>query len=178
VDLLRFVHDTPTDVSGVVRNSVFSRGVDDEVYCTFRFRDGSSGQLAVNWSDESQRKMSTIVSLWGENGRLVADRQECRTYLRARSPELPEYGEGWTIRNTTELTGPVWYYLRGEEYSAQIDHFARNVRTGVVNGENSFASALETDRVIARIHAGGEASYTPAKPRAGWWARLFGRSEA
>ena len=43
---------------------------------------GATGQLAVNWSDESFRKMSTKISVWGANGRLVADRQECQLYLR------------------------------------------------------------------------------------------------
>ena len=34
-------------------NSVFSREIDDEVYSTLYFADGASGQLSVNWSDES-----------------------------------------------------------------------------------------------------------------------------
>ena len=69
-------------MSGVVRNSVFSRDVDDEVYGTLHFADGASGQLCVNWSDESFRKMSTKISVWGTNGRITADRQECQLYLR------------------------------------------------------------------------------------------------
>ena len=48
--------------------------------CTFA--DGASGQLCVNWSDESFRKMSTKISVWGTNGRITADRQECQIYLR------------------------------------------------------------------------------------------------
>lgn len=39
-------------------------------------------QLCVNWRDESFRKMSTKISVWGTNGRLAADRQECQVYLR------------------------------------------------------------------------------------------------
>ena len=31
------------------------------------------------------------------------------------------------MRYTTELTAPVWFYLRGEEYSAQIDDFVAAV---------------------------------------------------
>ena len=47
--------------------------------------DGASGQLCVNWSDESLRKMSTKITVWGTNGRITADRQECQIYLRART---------------------------------------------------------------------------------------------
>jgi hypothetical protein len=32
------------------------------------------------------------------------------------------------VRYTTELTDEVWFYLRGEEYSAQIDYFVRHVQ--------------------------------------------------
>ena len=48
----------------------------------FHFAGGASGQLCVNWSDESFRKMSTKISVWGTSGRLTADRQECQLYLR------------------------------------------------------------------------------------------------
>ena len=127
IDLVNFVVAAPSAVSGVVRHSVFSRDVDDEVYATLEFGDGASGQLCINWSDESFRKMSTKVSVWGTNGRLVADRQECQLYLRERHEALPGIEPGWTIRYTTDLTDEVWFYLRGEEYSAQIDYFAKSV---------------------------------------------------
>lgn len=151
IDLMNFVAGVPNSVDGVVRHGVFSSDVDDEVYCTMRYADGASGQLCVNWSDESFRKMSTKVSVWGTNGRVTADRQECQIYLRETHPELPELEAGWTIRYTTDLTEDVWYYLRGEEYSAQIDYFAQSVKTNRTNGENTFRSALDVDRVVDMI---------------------------
>ena len=151
VDLVNFVAGPPDSVDGVVRNSVFSRDVDDEIYCTLRYVGGLSGQLCVNWSDESFRKMSTKVSVWGTNGKVIADRQECQLYLRETHAALPEAGKGWTIRYTTELTDGVWYYLRGEEYSAQIDYFVRSVQQSRLDGTNNFRSALETDRVVEMI---------------------------
>jgi hypothetical protein len=65
----------------------------------------------------------------------------------------------------TDLTDEVWFYLRGEEYSAQIDYFAESVRTRRLDGENSFASALETDRVVAMML--GDATARPADDGAG-----------
>jgi len=145
LDLVNFVAGAPDSVSGVVRNGVFSRDVEDEVYCSMHYASGASGQLCVNWSDESFRKMSTKIAVWGTKGRLVADRQECQIYLREASPELPDTPAGWTVRYTTDLTKEVWYYLRGEEYSAQIDHFVKNVAAGRLDGENTFRSALAAD---------------------------------
>ncbi len=148
IDLVNFVHSAPCDVSGIVRKSIFSNDVDDEVYCTMHFANGGSGQLSVNWSDESHRKMSTKISVWGTNGRLVADRQECQTFLRSKHSALTDYELGWTVKYTTDLTNDVWFYLRGEEYSAQIDYFFQNIHAKRTGGQNSFRTALATDQVV------------------------------
>jgi len=180
IDLVNFVVGVPASVGGVVRHSVFSRDVEDEVYCSLHYANGSSGQLCVNWSDESFRKMSTKVSVWGTKGRLTADRQECQIYLREPHGGLPGIGAGWTVRYTTDLTDEVWFYLRGEEYSAQIDYFVRSVLQRRLDGENSFRSALQTDRVVGMILAESTVSslqgVKPAQvPQSrGFWQRLFG----
>ena len=180
IDLVNFIVATPSAVDGVVRNSIFSRDVDDEIYGTLRFADGASGQLCVNWSDESFRKMSTKISIWGSNGRVTADRQECQLYLREPHPALPGVDKGWTVRYTTDLSDEVWFYLRGEEYSAQIDYFAQSVKGRRLDGENSFARALDADRVVARLldDASGTAVIPGREPsqasRPSVWSRLFG----
>ena len=153
IDLVNFVAGAPASVSGVVRHGVFSRDVEDEVYCSLHYADGASGQLCVNWSDESFRKMSTKVSVWGTNGRITADRQECQIYLREPHAALAGTPAGWTVRYTTELSKEVWFYLRGEEYSAQIDYFVQSIEQRRTNGQNSFQSALQADRVVAMILA-------------------------
>jgi scyllo-inositol 2-dehydrogenase (NADP+) len=177
IDLVNFIVGTPKSVGGVVRNGVFSRDVEDEIYCSLYFDGGASGQLCVNWSDESFRKMSTKVSVWGTQGRITADRQECQIYLREPHAALPDAGKGWSVRYTTDLTDEVWFYLRGEEYSAQIDYFAESVRTRRLDGENSFASALATDRVVAMMlgdAAAKPAATAPAPAAKTIWSRLFG----
>ena len=163
VDLVNFIAGVPTSVGGVARHGIFSKGVEDEVYCTLNYTDGKSGQLCVNWSDESFRKMSTKISVWGTNGRITADRQECQIYLREPHAGLPEAGKGWTIRYTTDLTEEVWFYMRGEEYSAQIDYFAKSIAARRTDGQNTFRSALDADRVVSMIanHALGEAPPLP-----------------
>jgi scyllo-inositol 2-dehydrogenase (NADP+) len=174
IDLVNYVVAPPVAVSGVVLQPVFSRDVDDEVYCSLRFADGASGQLAVNWSDESYRKMFTKITVWGSNGRLSADRQECQIYLRSGHPNLADTATGWTVRYTTDLTPEVWFYLRGEEYSAQLDYFVESIKRGRVDGRNSFRSALATDRTVAMILE-PEATTTAAPVRKETlMTRLFG----
>jgi scyllo-inositol 2-dehydrogenase (NADP+) len=123
-------------VSGTVLNSVFSSVVDDEIYATLQFAPGFYGQLATNWSDESVRKMSVKVAIWGSNGRINVDRQELQVYLRSLTDPSENLVPGWNVRYTTDLTAPVWFYLRGEEYSAQIDHFVRCIKTGAIASTN------------------------------------------
>ena len=147
VDLMNFIVGPPQAVASAQLRRVFSEDVEDAAYALFHYPGGASGHLEVNWSDETYRKMSTTVVVHGTAGKIVADRQECRVYLREGS-EFECYPAGWTVRNITELQPPVAFYLRGEEYSAQVDSFVEAVRRGSAVHENSFASAYETDRVI------------------------------
>jgi predicted dehydrogenase len=151
INLVNWYLGAPSGVGGTVLNRIFSREIDDEVASTLFYPGGQSVQVSVNWSDESVRKMTTRLTLWGTRGRIYADRQECQVYLREQVPDLPDYRQGWNVKYTTELTEPVRYYLRGEEYSAQLDHFVARVQARKVDGENDFNSAAMTDAVIEQM---------------------------
>lgn len=160
IDLLNYLVGRPITVSGSVLNSVFSNDVDDEIYSTFQFSKRMYGQLATNWSDDSFRKMSVKLSFWGSNGRINVDRQELQIYVRSAPPAAEaSFGAGWTVRYTTELTKPVWFYVRGEEYSAQIDHFVQCMKTGGVALSN-FRSASDTSLVANRMRADADRTRT------------------
>lgn len=152
LDLLNWYLGTPTSVTGAILGHVFSAETDDEVYGTLQYAGGASAQLSVDWSDESLRKMTTRVTLWGEHGKITADRQECRVYLRDVASAPDGYRAGWNVRYTTALTPPVAFYLRGEEYSAQIDHFVSSIRAAQaglpVTRTNDFRSAASADIAI------------------------------
>jgi predicted dehydrogenase len=150
VDLMNFVVGPPKQVLSARLRSVYSKDVEDAVYALFAYEGNASGILETNWSDETHRKMSTTITVHGTKGKIVADRQECKIYLRAGA-EFEKYPAGWTIRYITDLQDPVAYYLRGEEYSAQVDAFIRAIRGGAAQQENSFASAYETDRIVDLI---------------------------
>jgi predicted dehydrogenase len=149
--LINFLHATPDSVEGTILNKVFSSDVDDEVYATFRFPSGATGQLAANWSDDSFRKMSMEITIWGSNGRMRIDRQEIQIYLKESQASFPKLQRGWNLHYTTELTEPVWFYLRGEEYSMQLDHFARCINDQDVEQVSSFETALATDIVLGEM---------------------------
>jgi scyllo-inositol 2-dehydrogenase (NADP+) len=150
IDLTNYLVGRPVSVSGTVLNGVFSSGVEDEIYSTLHFAQGLHGQLATNWSDESFRKMSMRVNLWGTNGRINVDRQELQVYLRSVSEPDENFVPGWNVRYTTDLTPPVWFYLRGEEYSAQIDHFVHCIKTGT-SARTNFRTASDAVLVASMM---------------------------
>jgi predicted dehydrogenase len=163
INLINWYCGVPDGVGGTALPSFFSRDTDDAALSTLYFQSGLTGQLTVNWSDESYRKMTTRITLRGSNGRIYADRQEIQVYLRDADGAPDGYGEGWNVRYTTELTPPVWFYLRGEEYSEQVDAFVKRAARGEAEGANDFADAAMTDRTIAMMVA--DAARSPGTQR-------------
>jgi predicted dehydrogenase len=156
LDLVNWYVGEPLGVGGTALNNVFSREIDDEVFGTLYYPQGTTAQISVNWSDESYRKMTTRITVWGKKGRIFVDRQECQVYIRDTATPPVGYEHGWNVRYTTELTEPVWFYLRGEEYSAQIDAFVQRVKERRTDGVNRFDSAGVTDRIIGMLVADAE----------------------
>lgn len=150
LNLLTWYLGEPETISGSQLTQIFSAEIDDAVASTLHYPNATA-QIIANWSDESQRKMTTKITLWGEHGRIYADRQEIRVYLRDTATIPEGYKQGWNVRYATELTEAPWFYLRGEEYSAQLDAFVRRVQAKEVSGLNDFASAAATDRIISLI---------------------------
>jgi predicted dehydrogenase len=182
INLLNWYFGLPTHVAATQLISIFSTSIEDAVYSTLFFRDGLLAHLDVNWSDSTARKMTTSIRIEGSQGQLYADRQELRAYLRKPLKTLG-YSEGWNVRYATELTKPVWFYVRGEEYSAQIDCFIRRCMANSSEETNSFASAAETDQTIAMLSANARSIQLPEglsdsgegeKPRKRFWP--FGRN--
>lgn len=151
IDMVHYLVGRPDGVAGTVLNRMFSEEAEDEVYATLRYGDGKTGQLAANWSDDSFRKMALKVTLWGANGRIYADRQEVQVYLRKPVAEAHDLLPGWNVRYTTALTPPVWFYLRGEEYSAQIDHFIQCIKRASAQTHCSFSAGADVDEVAAML---------------------------
>jgi predicted dehydrogenase len=179
INLLNWYFGMPVNVGGTILNRIFSKDTDDEVYGTLYFDSDLSAQLSVNWSDESYRKMSTKMTIWGTKGRIYADRQEVQVYLRDASVAPRGYSAGWNVRYTTELTEPVMFYIRGEEYSSQLDYFVRAISEKRTENLNSFRSAVETDRAIAMMIADAETGprnlAAAAPPKLPTRFSLFGR---
>jgi predicted dehydrogenase len=150
IDLINYLLGKPVRVSGTQLKSIFSRDVEDAVYSNLTLESGLSGQLSVNWSDETHRKMNTQITLMGKKGKIIADATELKIYLKEDDQRLG-LTKGWTIKDITMLTDNVGFYLRGEEYSSQIDHFIDCIKVKKLQNRSSFESASQTDEVISLL---------------------------
>lgn len=150
VNLIEYIVGTPHSVSGTSLRKIYSKDVYDAVYSTLCLDNAVKGHLSVNWSDESYRKMSTQISVYGPTGKIIADATECKIYAREDNSKLG-LEKGWNIRYITDTTKPVGFNLRGEEYSAQIEYFFSCIKDRRKENVNSFASALRTDTVLQQL---------------------------
>jgi scyllo-inositol 2-dehydrogenase (NADP+) len=176
IDLAAYLVGPPVGVSGTVLNGVFSEDVEDEVYSRLMFKDQLYGELSANWSDESHRKMSVRLTFWGTNGRINVDRQELQVYLRDATGAPQGLKKGWNIRYTTELTRPVWFYVRGEEYSAQVEHFVECIKTGATPLSN-FRTAADTVRVAVMMRQDAETPFRTAAAQGAPASALSGTAD-
>jgi scyllo-inositol 2-dehydrogenase (NADP+) len=151
IDITHYLVGPPIAVDGTVLSKIYSRDVEDEVYATLYFPDGATGQIATNWSDESFRRMSVQVTIWGTNGRMIVDRQEIKTFIRDSSGRQAWPKQGWDVRYITDMPVDEWFYLRGEEYSAQLAYFFQCIAQGRKENVASFAAAAQTDQVVAML---------------------------
>ena len=150
INLIQEIIGRPVKASGSQLKNIYSNGVEDAVYGTLHLENGISGLLSVNWSDETFRKMSTSITVQGKNGKIECDATEIKIYLKEASPK-EKLEKGWTIKYITDLAIPVNFYLRGEEYSAQIDNFIDCIKTKRQTVYNTFEQGLYTDKVIEMI---------------------------
>jgi len=111
---------------------------------------GLSGILSVNWSDEAYRKMSTKITVQGKNGKLIVDATELKLYLNG-AVKGETYERGWNTVSIGMLQDQVDFYLRGEEYTAQLDYFVDCIKKKKTGEHNRFRDAAKTDHAIAMI---------------------------
>lgn len=150
INLLQEIVGKPVKTHGSLLKSIYSKGVYDAVYSLIELQNGLSGTLLVNWSDETYRKMSTSITVQGKNGKIICDATEIKIYLNKAIPS-ENLDKGWTVKYITDYAIPVNFYLRGEEYSAQVDNFINCIKQQQPSQYNTFMQAMHTDSVIEMI---------------------------
>ncbi len=181
IDLTVYLAGRPAKVVGSIMQSIYSSEVEDLVSSTFIYDNGASGAITVNWSDETYRKPANIVKIFGTEGRIIADKHAFKTYLK-KADKANGFEQGWTTRYITDFAEPVRFYLRGNEFTRQLDYFVDCVERGTMENISSFAEALKTDRIMEEITrdaatslngAEGEAILRKEAGQKSLWTRIF-----
>ena len=150
IDLVNYLVGVPETVAGSALPGVYSSSVEDVVFSTFFYDKGTVGSVFVNWSDASYRKPANRIELFGTGGRITADQHTLRVYLRD-SPAGSDFTRGWNVRYVTDLAKPVRFYVRGFEFTAQLDYFIESIMCRRQDNLCSFAAGLDTDVILEKI---------------------------
>lgn len=155
IDLAHYLFGPVDSVNGSTLRKIYSKNVEDAAFTTLHHKTGIGGHILANWSDSSYRRPFNRIEIYGSTGRIIADRQEYRLFLKG-TPGNSEYKKGWNLRYLSEIEEPVRFNIRGNSYVSQLDKFVECVKNENVDTPCTFAEALETDRVIEMIRADAE----------------------
>jgi len=113
----------------------------------------------VNGTDRITANANEIrpITIHAQGGDVEASLDLAAEVVGQPDAKRQDFKKGWTIRYITELQPQVDYYLRGEEYSMQMDSFIKSVASGKAT-VSSFESAFQTDTVIDMLIRFGQGS--------------------
>jgi predicted dehydrogenase len=150
IDLLNYLVDPIENIKGSLIKNIYSTNVEDAVYSLLETKHKITGVLSVNWSEDTYRKMSTSITINGSDGKMIVDATELKVYFKNKNTPSG-YTKGWNVKYITDFDKKINYYLRGEEYTLQLDYFINSIKGNVPNNINNFESALLTDTIISKI---------------------------
>jgi predicted dehydrogenase len=150
VDLSSYFFGPPLRIQGTVLQRIYSKSVEDAVTSTFLYDSDMRGLLMVNWCDASCRKPAYRIEILGRNGKLTADTYSCKAYF-LKAPDVDGFTAGWNSRYVTDLADPVRFYVRGHEFSCQLDHFVDRMTGRSTDEICAFEDGWQTDRVLERM---------------------------
>lgn len=155
VDLINYFFGPPDNVVGTVFGNIYSETVEDTLCTTFLYRNGMRGNLLANWSDPAYRKPSCRIEVLGRAGKIIADLRSYRVFF-TEDPGIDGFTQGWNQRFFTEFAEPVRFFVRGFEFTRQLDHFIQCILEGRPCGVCSFEDGFQTDTIIERIRRDAE----------------------
>ena len=151
IDLVVYLLGKPDKVMGSIMQRIYSSDAEDIVSSSFVYANGCSGTIMVNWSDETFRKPTNIITIFGTEGKIVADKHAYKIYLKAPNHNN-RFHKGWNIRYITDFAKSVRFYVRGNEFTRQLDYFVDCIENEQTNNNvSSFAEAHKTDIVMEEI---------------------------
>jgi predicted dehydrogenase len=152
IDIVVYLLGQPDKVAGSIMQSIYSSDVEDLVSSTFIYSNGYNGSIMVNWSDVTFRKPTNIVKIFGTKGKIIADKHAYKIYLKEDN-QAKGFQKGWNTRYITDFAKSVRFYVRGNEFTRQLDYFVDCIEHNQTENISSFAESHKTDIVMQRIRS-------------------------
>jgi len=150
IDLVIFLCGLPDGVKGSILQSVYSSGVEDIVTSSLIYKNGCTGTIIVSWSDPTYRKPTNIVKISGTKGKIISDKHTYKIFLKDDDPS-GQFKKGWNTKYLINFTKGVRFYVRGNEFSHQLDYFIDCIKKGSTSNIASFSESFKTDILIEKI---------------------------
>ena len=150
IDLVNYLIGQPDKITGSSLAKIYSNNVEDAVNATFLYRSGISGTLNVNWSDESYRKPTNKIEIFGLNGKIIADQHGIKIFCKFELLE-EKLNKGWNTIYITDIFKQVPFYVRGNEFTSQLYYFIYCIDNKLKADQCTFRDASKTLFVIEEI---------------------------
>jgi predicted dehydrogenase len=152
IDLVDYIIGPPDEIAGTSMNQIYSKHVEDIVSSTFLYKNGCSGTLYVNWCDTSYRKPANKLELFGVKGKILADQHGLKIFLNA-DDESTGYKKGWNTVYITDIFTPVPFYVRGNEFTRQLYHFADTILGKEKGDVCTFSDGYNAQKIMHELFA-------------------------
>ena len=144
-DLCRFIFGEVASLGSAEAGRVHSTRADDRMHLDWTHASGVPGALQLDWCDLTQRKSLIRFDVHLQHGRIGADNAQAIVTINDDAPlTAAERAE----LQAPQMPLPVSLYLRGEEYTLQLEAFL-----GAIAGRNAHAGPVP-EGIAARLGDG------------------------
>jgi predicted dehydrogenase len=156
IDLCRFIFGEVETVEAAEIGHVHSLHADDQISVVWTHRDATFGRVEIDWCDSSKRKSVVEFRAQFEHAEVRADNSALEINWHANAP----ISSGDRALLAAPVQPPkVGFYLRGEEFSLELEDFlgaclGRRMSvnaTPASDGTPRLADGYRVDRIIDEI---------------------------
>jgi predicted dehydrogenase len=120
IDLCRYIFGDVSQLRSARKEHVYSTRADDKIAFEWEHADGLVGNLSLDWCDTSKRKSVIEFEVEFEHGRISVDNSAFRIEF---APAAPLSESQRTQLRQPGVPSRVSFYLRGEEFTLQLEAF-------------------------------------------------------
>jgi len=151
IDLCRFIFGEVSELGAATKSHVYSTRADDAIDFKWVHEAGCVGEISLNWCDKSKRKSVIEFEVNFEYAQVTVDNSALKVVFKDSAPLTSEQR---LVHTKSNVPPRVSFYLRGEEFSLQLETFLENCLHRKFRVDDEFGSgnqALIQDGVAVDI---------------------------